>query len=342
MVDNSLLLIYNGLLVVSFDVWCYSKGNFYNRRVKIMKTKNNFRGILAILTFALAVVLIVALAGCGDNDGSDGAQNGNYTVTFKRASANVDLGTVFTQSVAPGQKAAVPPAGTQGPGETFFGWFKGLGENDGGNILFDFNAPIAGNTVIYGRAAKQQAVTVENADAGMVSMRRNVGYEGAGNGVAIYYYNSEGAMITLNVISDAYSSANDKKGFFLVIIKPLKQNLNYVFNAYTYTIKEDVMGTFYPVAGTANHATYYTYAATGSYFEVKTINRYMDSNVSFGGITVSPDRIPIFESEQKKMEFTQERNMNGFRIKSVSRDAIELDGSMFWDGGYYYRLRPVQ
>jgi hypothetical protein len=309
-----------------------------------MKTKDNFKGfvgISAILPLALAVVLIVALAGCGDNDGSDGAENGNYTVTFKRASANVDLGTVSTQSVAPGQKAAAP-SGIQGPGETFFGWFKGLGENDGGNILFDFNAPITKNTVIYGRAAKQQAITVENFDAGMASTRRIMEYNGAGSGVPLFFSNSQGIEIVLELIGDSYSSLTGEKGFFLKITKPLQQNLNYVFGEYNYTIKESVCGNFHGAAGSGNQADYYTYAATPSYFEVKTKNRYMDSQVTFGSITVIPDRVPVFESEQKRMEFTQEWNMNGFRIKSISKDVIELDGSMFWDGGYYFRLRPVQ
>jgi hypothetical protein len=34
--------------------------------------------------------------------------------------------------------------------------------------------------------------------------------------------------------------------------------------------------------------------------------------------------------------------IDGYRIKSISKDVLELDDSMMWDGGYYYRLEDAR
>jgi hypothetical protein len=309
-----------------------------------MKTKNNFRGILAILSFALAAVLVFALAGCGEKPGSGPGDGGKYyTVTFKKASANADLGEVSRQSVKEGEKAVRPATGTEEGAETFFGWFRGLSKNDGGNVFFDFDEPITGNTVIYGRAAEQKKITVENYDGGQNSVKRNVGITDASKYRIIKYYHPDGHEIILTTLPDGYSETYNVKGFYIDIKKFLNENLRYEFESKTYTIKNYIRLYFPPAAFTEHYDGVYNlnYLFNGSYFEVKAVNDSRNLNVYFGLVQVDsePDRNNFaITNDEEELRFWQLIKADGFRIKSLSNDAIELDGSMAWEGGYYYRL----
>jgi hypothetical protein len=329
MVDNSLLLIYNSLLVVYFDVLCYSKDSFYNRRVKIMKTKNNFRGILAKLPLALAAVLIFALAGCGDHGGG-GDGNTTYTVTLKRADINAAGVTLGETEVEKNAVFAKPSQNFAGEGEELLGWFPSLDLTGGKYPEYDFSSPVVKDTVIYARFGKQKMIQAAD-DGGRQSVRDILSLEQ--QDATFEYYSKDGDKISLRTPP---SSKMIYTGFYMTIRKFEDDvAIPFVFENETYVLKNVMF--IYDTFGFVPDDHAFT---TENYFE----RRFDGVHIS-GGFGDPIDyamqlKINVLNGNQKIGAFARMFNMHGYRVKSLSSEALELTDDFYFTGGTYYRLKP--